>query len=277
MNQVITVQYLTDILKDEVTIFPTESAVAFLQFLLEPITQALDNLTSNDIPGFIESTFQDSLKSAINAYLQESNLYIQGAVLDYRIAVLYTILATLFKIGYPDATITDGILTAWDLYENIAPVFSETIFPPMIINKFRSIPQNADGYPLLPVVITIAAGDSYTHNISRDLCFGILALFKVTKTPNPAKLYGAPLTTEYNDISGMGVHPEWEDEIYYIVTILDDPKYTYNFMGKDFIQGIVTAAKWLNVDPHIYVIDLILADFKTPDITEDQMFTKLYY
>jgi hypothetical protein len=97
---------------------------------------------------------------------------------------------------------------------------------------------------IIPVHVTIGP-NTYTHNLSEEFAFGLLSVLH-DRPQFVISINGVMLSLENLEIN---YKPEYKQEFQYEATFPLGPA---RFNSPDVIQGVMTAAKWLNADPHTF-------------------------
>lgn len=101
---------------------------------------------------------------------------------------------------------------------------------------------------LLPVNVTVGP-NVYTHNLSQDFVYGILNVLVDNKHFN-ITLNGTQIPLE--EIKLNYIAPK-DDGVAYKAVL---PQGAVFFNSPDVIQGVMTAAQWINTDAHTFVKEL---------------------
>ena len=104
------------------------------------------------------------------------------------------------------------------------------------------------GSKVLPVQVTVGP-NVYTHTLSQDFVFGLLNILH-GNNQFVISLNGSQVPFEL--LHGNYTEPK-EGEKLFKATL---PQGTAFFNSPDVIQGVMTASKWINIDPHTMVKDL---------------------
>lgn len=237
----------------------TPSAIVYLQQLLAPYFEASQTITS--VPSIFEWVKQSLTgELAKHAYSEVAKAVIKKDrnVQDFGgedpefIAIALNaffeyIIAECLELSGNLVHYSDNQITPWDLQRAI---INDT---ELAITFDLSKEDHT-----LPVTITIG-NKNYLHNLSLEFLTGICALAEVTHQSWTFMVFDHPFTLSPADDDERPLHA--------INSNREQPTYSthisqinYTFYTPEFIQGIQTAALWLNVDPHSHVDDIILHD-----------------
>ena len=194
---------------------------AYLKFLLKPYHDALSVADSiSALNEWIPLVLPESSEALIEAI---ADLDVEQA----KLVILETFASTL-------VTPYDTSSTPWDL--NNRSKLAERLFGP-----------SSDTVP----VLVQTENNQFLHELTLDQTYGIL----IGLNDSPSfQLYisDVPITSDdYLEIFNSSIAPS------YVATINGEE---YFFGDNQFVQGVITAAEWLDIDPHTIITDLIDAD-----------------
>lgn len=249
----LTPEYITTVAKrvhPTLTLDPT--TIAYLQFLLTPYAQAIEQADSlESVYAWLELAFPGELKIHAKAEAEKA-VDKAGEVDDVE----------KLKVGRRSTIeyLADELI---DLAGNRARDHKDTIVLPwdlkLAITTDKELEETfkQDGTQGLVVTVRIGANDS-PHALSEDFVAGILLYYHAAGKPINLFLYGAPLAADYLTNPDGTRHDEDNAR-----EIADGPNYlidvggtTYSFRTADFIQGANSAAMWLGEDYHTRVTNL---------------------
>lgn len=110
--------------------------------------------------------------------------------------------------------------------------------------------------------------NQYRLLLTYDQLLGILAVYRYLNLPHPLSMYKLPLLHEIKKINNLalsdtGKVEDWYYDWYFAVNPENDGYYNVNvgndvylFDNLEFLQGLLTGAKWNNLDPHTFIINL---------------------
>jgi len=194
---------------------------SYLKSLLQPYQEALSVADSIEaLNEWIPLVLPESSEALIDAI---SNLDIEHA----KLLILETLASVLVL---PDDTSADP----WDL--NNRDEIGVRLFGP-----------SSDTVP----VLVQTENNQFLHELTLDQTYGIL----IGLNDSPSfQLYisGVPITSEnYLERFNSSVDPSY-------IAIINGEE--YYFINNGFVQGVITAADWLDIDPHTIITELISAD-----------------
>lgn len=247
----------------------SESAVVYLQQLLAPYNDALESVPNvpvfiDWIPQVIPEVLAKYILSEVVKAIFKNNPevedfggnkpeYIQLAIrsfFEYLITICLDYSSNLV-IG------SDKIITPWDLQNVI--VHDEELSKVFGLSNSNTLPVN----------ITIQ-NQIFTYDISLELLTGIYVFVLLQEQPWQFFVFGQPFTIDFTNPDEYilhatnTTHTQTDSALLYSIDI-GDTKYTFD--TPEFIQGILTASQWFNVDPHQYAKNLISLDGEDPPFT----------
>jgi len=198
---------------------------AYINHLLSPYSGALTQAPSVEaIKQWIQAVIDGEVGVAFAAGLDE--------ITDVTVAaetILQSLRATYLTQAFQDKV---GVITPWDVAEQRTPE-SEKLFGP----ASKSI----------EVMVTVGP-NHYAHAMTLPFAFGLLSVLQ-GQTQFTLSVAGVPII--YNEI--LLTHKFLDETQQFHVTIGGQAMW---FSDPEFIQGIVTGAQWLNVDPKTIITDL---------------------
>lgn len=90
----------------------------------------------------------------------------------------------------------------------------------------------------------------YVHTVSQDFAFGLLSIL------NTYSEYKFLVNGTYLRLSDLKHRYESKDRDFNFLYKAKLPHGEYVFNSPEVIQGVITAAEWIKVDPHILIKDL---------------------
>ncbi|CAH6419338.1 Hypothetical protein HVR_LOCUS542 [uncultured virus] len=207
----------------------TDEGVHYVREMLTPFIERLNVMTSLQQLEEFRNTIPHATFIELNSRgtdIQQERKNVLNEILDL---LLYD-----RKCDEPGVDRNTNVVSPWDIVNYINNEQLQTFFHP----------------PSIMVTVTL---DQTSSEISLT-CFqvlGIMAVYRYLHLPHPLSMYGFALTHEVDivndvalddDVSGA---PEW-----YNINVGDD---LYDFYNLEFLQGLITGARWNNLDPHTFI------------------------
>lgn len=265
--------YTKNVVDDIMTSINNKASVlyttyGYLSFLIQPYVEAIKDANS------IES-LNDWVNQVFDGYLLQSiqNNIIDAGLVDVRTmkySIITTILSTILDATNRVIGNMHINITPWDvkfgLEQSYIPDEEELDEEELdIIKEKENIHLGkffglADGSyitqpDLLPVTVTINL-NSFTHNISYNHVLGIMAFYQFMGQPISLTMFGYSTDEYYPDIESMKSLQGYFYTGYTISLTSQDKLTNLFFSNQDFVRGLLTAAQWLDIDPHTYIKDL---------------------
>ena len=200
--------------------------VVYINHLLQPYVEALSQADSVEslIP-WIEQVDPENAPEIISGF--------EGKELeDCKNDILYD-LASNLNVGGEDYK------TPWDISSSL---------------NEKAIRLFGQSSTELPIIIT-TGDNSFQHELSQELTYGILVA--LNNNPNfSVSLFGHELSRDEFDFIYVKNNDEETRERF----VVNHNGQLIAFGTNEFIQGVITAADWLDVDPHTLVTDLRYVD-----------------
>lgn len=251
-------------LNNKVTV--SNTAYGYLLFLIQPYVDILKDANS------IES-LNDWVNQVFDGYLLQfirTNLNGVNTVDELRYSIITTILSTVLDATNRVIGNMHFYITPWDvkfgLEQSYIPDEEELDEDELDIKKEEKNLYLGKYFGLkdgsymtrpdiLPVTVTINM-NSFTHDISYDHVIGIMAFYQFINRPISLTMFGYSADEYYPNIDAMKSINQHFYSGYTISLISQDRQTIFFFDNSDFARGLLTAAEWLDVDPHFYIKDL---------------------
>lgn len=227
----------------------TNEAVGYLRELLRPYIEAAMLADGpKSLFTWMNQLFNEEILSHINAEINYMP-NMQGIIRAMIVALLIAILDDMQENTY----MWLNIITPWDI-KRLLKLESKRD-----IARYFGIPveQREDiniNNSLLPVVVTIN-GQSFTHEMTYEHVLGILAFYRLLRQQHPLSMYGLRFE-DFDDILRGRITQETEMYRQSGYTINVGPE-IYVFHDTEFMRGLLTAAMWMDIDPHVYITNLM--------------------
>lgn len=104
----------------------------------------------------------------------------------------------------------------------------------------------------IPVTVVIG-NNTFIHDMTYNHVLGIVVFYQYTNVNSPLSVFGYDIPIYVGYKYGLENLKRNMNNKYSVDVISD----TYFFNNKEFFRGLLTAAQWLNVDPHKYINNLI--------------------
>lgn len=239
----ITEQYLRDRtdLDDPPTF--TEEAIDLIKFYMGPLLNRLERVTNKIMLFNFMRDLPSEFWNKINPKINVDNL---GEAIPITMDMLIDSILIEENSEYFNGF---DLVDPWDV---IAQLRSNEIARGL----FRLAPlteeQNEGEAPITIVVDVTIHGQVYPLELSRDNVEGILTFYKELKLPHPLSLGGKGFNYEFNKIVPVA-NPLEFSEYGYTVSINN---HVYAFYSMQYLQGLLTAASWVGVNPRDYLVDI---------------------
>lgn len=94
--------------------------------------------------------------------------------------------------------------------------------------------------------------------MTESLVLGIMAIYLATGQQVPLSLYGDTLTSLREKLNKLIEQAGYPKNFGYTIDVGTIPyhKVTYYFTDLQFLRGLITGAKWLNINPQQYLTTL---------------------
>lgn len=223
-----------------------DATVAYLRFLVQPYFDAMKNIDSiENISIWLNQVFSDELLGHIQADLEKEDN--TQTLVNVKTSIITTLLDTILVDTFEiDNYVT--IFTPWDIKSALQ---NSDAYEEFFLGKFFNIPTS-DKDPELPVTVDIN-NNTFVHNMTYQLVLGITTFYHTMNIRSPLSVFGHEVPIYFDHQQGIE-RIKMDDNRDYSVDIRD---VTYYFNDKEFFRGLLTAARWLNVNPHDYIINLI--------------------
>lgn len=227
-----------------------DATVGYLRLLVQPYFDTINDANSIE-----------SLNLWINQFPKESPLYkVLGGWDTYNIhtvealkqeIIIELLKAILWSVRIGTEKEGDSIYTPWDIKHGLQFTYDRN---PDVINHLGTLFNISDTNdiridPTLPVTVTIG-NNTFVHEMTYPLALGIIAFYNSMNVQHPLSIFGYDVPWNDKELGKIknleppNVLPD------YRANVGTD---AYYFYDKNFFRGLLTAAEWLNVNPHTYI------------------------
>ena len=246
-----TVEYvLTNYIADDLIV--TYEAVGYLRQLLLPYIEAMGTAeTVESLYTWMNNLFNADILQQINAEFNNIRPEVL-TVQKVKEAIIVGLLAAILDDINED-TYVGSFITPWDIKTLLEKESHRDIA------RFFGIPTNEReninvNISLLPVTVTINR-QTFVHDMTYEHVLGILAFYRLILQQHPLSMY----RFRFEDFDDILL--ERSNQRHYMFmqsgyTVNVGPD-IYMFYDSEFMRGLLTAAMWLNVDPHMYITNLM--------------------
>lgn len=240
-----------------------DATLGYIRFLIQPYFDAIKNTDSvESINSWLDQVFEGELLE----YIRED--LVDNTVDSVRRHIITRLIRGILEITGIGSNHNGKFYTPWNIKHalqtsvNIDPFFqdlgkifgieelpmnnSPTTFPVTVINN------NRKNNPPKTVTVVII-NNTFVHNITYQHVLGIIAFYNYINEPSPLFIFGFQVPEYINDVESMKNMDIYNTHMY-AFNIGGD---TYYFDDIEFFRGLLTAAQWLNVNPHDHINNLI--------------------
>lgn len=230
----------------------TNEAIGAIKFYLHPYLEEIETITNFDFINIINK-YPEQLKGEIltSPFPFTQKDYDDGKYKSYtQREVKIFIMDTIFYYTVIDDN--DEILnedspeetkeisiTVWDILKR----FNYDEFP----RQFFNLTHLANKGKVNANIDVTIGNNKFIHPMSYNLVLGILTFYKAYGLQHPLSCYGGI----FSDIL---INPIITNKDYIYTIELNGNM--YGFYDIEFMQGLITAAQWNNMDPYKYIINL---------------------
>lgn len=239
-----------DINSDNVLPFFTDEAIGLIKYYL---SSYLDELDKTDNFEKLIQTLPKEIADDIEAELMKQNYdrtirYKPNQIQQLKNAVMDSLVKNIM-VGDDYEVFGGGeIINPWEVEHQFRSTQAiRELFhlqPLTEEEKYRQIPITVD-------VDTIINNNHFSHKMTEELVRGIITFYKEIGAQHPLSMFGTKFNYETKKSQPI-IYSEFEHYIF-LITINN---HLYSFSDEEFMRGLITAASWLNVDPHSYLTDL---------------------